>query len=68
MCSKRIEPYELDKIATETLSYYEQRAEGFRAGTRDHDVSQNIAALLWHIDAESPFQWLPFVIECGKQA
>jgi len=51
MHSKRLEPHELDKIATATLSYYEQRAEDFRAGTRDHDVSQNIAALLRHIDA-----------------
>jgi hypothetical protein len=42
----RIEPHELDKIAAATLAYYEQRAEDFRAGTRDHDVSQNISALL----------------------
>jgi hypothetical protein len=29
-----------------TLAHYEQRAEEFQAGTRDHDVSQNIALLL----------------------
>src|ERR1700693_3272574 len=63
MHSKRLEPHELDKIATATLSYYEQRAEDFRAGTRDHDVSQNIAALFRHIDGESPFVILDF--GCG---
>jgi len=60
MHTKRLEPHELDKVATATLAYYEQRAEDFRAGTRDHDVSQNIAALLRHIDGESPFVILDF--------
>src|SRR5258707_870578 len=63
MHSKRLEPHELDKIASATLSYYAQRAEDFRAGTRDHDVSQNIAALLRHIDGETPFVILDF--GCG---
>ena len=54
---------ELDKIATETLAHYEQRAEEFRAGTRDHDVSQNIAALLRHIEGKPPFTLLDF--GCG---
>jgi len=35
MHSKRLEPQELDKIATATLSYYERRAEDFRLVTRD---------------------------------
>ena len=63
MHSKRLELDELNKIATETLSYYEQRAEDFRAGTRDHDVSQNIGALLRHIQGESPLMSLDF--GCG---
>ena len=46
MDSKPLEPHELDRIATVTLAHYEQHAEEFRAGTRDHDVSQNIALLL----------------------
>ena len=37
-----------------TLAHYEQHAEEFRAGTRDHDVSQNIASLL--ITAAAPQQ------------
>jgi SAM-dependent methyltransferase len=63
MHGKRLDPAELDKIATATLAYYEERAEDFRAGTRDHDVSQNIAALLRHIEGESPLVILDF--GCG---
>ena len=54
---------DLDKISTQTLEHYNQRAEDFREGTRDHDVSQNIAALLRHIEAEPPFTILDF--GCG---
>ena len=54
---------DLDKISTQTLEHYNQRAEDFREGTRDHDVSQNIAALLRHIEAERPFTILDF--GCG---
>jgi SAM-dependent methyltransferase len=56
-------PQELKKISAATLSYYELRAEEFRAGTRDHDVSQNIEALLRHIEAEAPLVILDF--GCG---
>ncbi len=56
-------PQELERISAVTLSYYEQRAEEFRAGTRDHDVSQNIEALLRHIEGEAPFVILDF--GCG---
>ena len=54
---------DLDKISALTLEHYNQRAEEFREGTRDHDVSQNIAALLGHIEAEPPFTILDF--GCG---
>src|SRR3954468_17631714 len=63
MHTQWLEPHELDKVATGTLAYYEQRAEEFRAGTQDHDVSQNIAALLRHVDCESPCVILDF--GCG---
>jgi SAM-dependent methyltransferase len=52
-----------DRVTARTLAYYEGRAEAFRAGTRDHDVSQNIAALLRHIEGEPPFTILDF--GCG---
>jgi SAM-dependent methyltransferase len=63
MHSKQLELHELSNIAAETLSYYEQCAEDFRARTRDHDVSQNIDALLRHIEGESPLVILDF--GCG---
>jgi SAM-dependent methyltransferase len=63
MHRKALEPHEAAKITARTLAYYEHRAEEFRAGTRDHDVSQNIAALLRHIEGEMPFTLLDF--GCG---
>ncbi len=50
-------------LSARTLAHYEQRAEQFRTGTRDHDVSQNIAALLRHIEGNPPFTVLDF--GCG---
>ncbi|HVY07444.1 MAG TPA: class I SAM-dependent methyltransferase [Burkholderiales bacterium] len=46
-----------------TLAHYDERAERFREGTRDHDVSQNVAALLEQIRAQPPFRILDF--GCG---
>jgi SAM-dependent methyltransferase len=63
MPNKSLDPHELDKIAALTLAHYEQRAEEFRAGTNGHDVSQNIAALLRHIEGEAPRTILDF--GCG---
>jgi SAM-dependent methyltransferase len=54
---------ELGEITRTTLEHYDQRAEEFWRGTRGHDVSQNIAALLRHIETASPFTILDF--GCG---
>lgn len=54
---------DLEQITALTLAHYNQRAEDFRAGTRDHDVSQNVAALLRHITGQPPFSILDF--GCG---
>lgn len=56
-------PAQLGTISASTLEHYERNAESFRAGTREHDVSQNIAALLEHIDADPPYTLLDF--GCG---
>lgn len=53
----------LERIAALTLAHYETNAEAFWEGTRHHDVSQNIAALLQAIEAPPPFQLLDF--GCG---
>src|SRR3989442_3953255 len=50
-------------LASPTLEEYNQRAEDFWKGTRDHDVSRNIAALLAHIEGERPFAILD--LGCG---
>jgi SAM-dependent methyltransferase len=54
---------ELRQIASGTLEHYNRTAEAFRQGTRDHDVSQNIAALLRHIEGAPPFAILD--LGCG---
>ncbi len=54
---------ELEHIASVTLQHYDQSAEDFWQGTRAHDVSQNIAALLQHIEGEPPHTILDF--GCG---
>jgi len=53
----------LAEITAQTLSHYNDTAEDFREGTRDHDVSQNIEALLRHLDASSALSILDF--GCG---
>ena len=57
------DPTDPKDIAARTLAYYEQHAERFRAGTEGHDVSQNIAALLRHIEGDPPFRILD--VGCG---
>lgn len=53
----------LDAIAGGTLAHYEGRAHDFREGTRDHDVSQNINALLDAVARPAPLTILDF--GCG---
>jgi len=53
----------MSETSRRTLAHYDERAEAFRAGTRDHDVSQNIAALLRHVEGVPPFTILDF--GCG---
>jgi SAM-dependent methyltransferase len=60
---KPLDSNELRELAARTLAHYAQRVDAFRAGTRDHDVSQNVAALLRHIEGEPPFTILDF--GCG---
>lgn len=50
-------------ITARTLAYYDHHAQAFWEGTRDHDVSQNVDALLRHIAAAAPLEILDF--GCG---
>lgn len=59
----KLNPQDLEKIADDTLEHYNQRADDFWEGTRGHDVSQNIEALLQYIEGDPPFAILDF--GCG---
>jgi SAM-dependent methyltransferase len=54
---------DLRGISDVTLDHYNTTAESFWEGTRGHDVSQNIAALLRHIEGTAPFTILD--LGCG---
>jgi SAM-dependent methyltransferase len=56
-------PDELARITARTLADYDAQADAFWAGTRDHDVRQNIDALLAHIRGRHPFVILD--LGCG---
>ena len=56
-------PDALARITAATLQHYNERATAFWEGTRDHDVRQNIEALLRHIEAPPPWRILDF--GCG---
>ncbi|MEK7437179.1 MAG: class I SAM-dependent methyltransferase [Pseudomonadota bacterium] len=59
----KLKPQDLEQISALTLEHYNQRAGDFFDGTRNHDVSQNIAALLERIEGEPPYTILDF--GCG---
>src|SRR5471032_185018 len=59
----KLDPHDLAHITDITVGHYNEVADQFREGTRDHDVSQNIDALLRHIEGAAPLQILDF--GCG---
>ena len=63
MTRKKLDPDDLEAIAGRTLDHYNRSAESFWRGTRDHDVSQNVGALLQHIEGAPPFTILD--VGCG---
>ena len=54
---------DLEEIEKFTIAHYEDNAESFRVGTKDHDVSQNIAALLGALPKDKTLDILDF--GCG---
>jgi SAM-dependent methyltransferase len=56
-------PDALREATQRTLDHYNHNAEDFFAGTRDHDVQQNMDALLQYIQGAAPFSILDF--GCG---
>src|SRR5215469_2880121 len=62
-----LNPEDLAKITDFTLSHYNKHAEDFWEGTRDHNVNQNITALLQSIEGELPYTILDFGCEVWQQ-
>ena len=60
---RALTPEELAATSTKTLGHYQRLADEFFLGTQDHDVSQNIEALLRKIDGGGPYDILDF--GCG---
>src|SRR5258706_6765137 len=58
-----LDSQDLEKVSSLTLEHYIRRAADFWEGTRGHDVSQNIAALLQYMEGQPPFMILDF--GCG---
>ncbi len=61
--SGRLGAEQLSQITARTIAHYDESADSFRAGTWDHDVSQNRKALLDAIGAPPPLRLLDF--GCG---
>jgi SAM-dependent methyltransferase len=59
----KLNSHDLENISLDTLEHYNQHADDFWQGTKDHDVSQNIEALLKYIEGKPPFTILDF--GCG---
>ncbi len=52
---RKYDAVQLRRISAITIGYYDRIAAPYRDGTKDHDVSQNRAALLEAIAGEPPF-------------
>ena len=59
----KLGPRDLERLSARTREHYQGRAEAFWQGTRDHDVSQNVQALLRAIPGDGPHRILD--LGCG---
>lgn len=60
---KTLTPDQLAEISRATVHHYDAKAQTFWEATRDHDVSENRAALLRHIESNAP--WRILDLGCG---
>jgi SAM-dependent methyltransferase len=56
----RLSAEQLAQTSLITLRHYNEHADSFWEGTKDHDVSQNRDALLKYIDGKPPYRVLDF--------
>ena len=57
------DPEPLHAIAATTIGHYEANARDYAERTADHDVAQNVATLVRHLEGAGPFALLDF--GCG---
>jgi SAM-dependent methyltransferase len=57
--------HDLKRISDTTISYYRSHADEFWNGTRDHDVTQNIDALLSALQRKAPGPYDILDLGCG---
>jgi SAM-dependent methyltransferase len=60
---RQLTALELRRVSSSTIGHYEQAAAAFWQGTKDHDVSQNVQALLRHLCGVPPHTILD--LGCG---
>ena len=61
--TRRHDPDDPRDVSRVTLGHYDRAADRFWDGTKDHDVSQNVSALLGHLAVPPPAAILDF--GCG---
>jgi SAM-dependent methyltransferase len=60
---RALPPRDVERFNRETIAHYDESAQAFWKGTKDHDVSQNVEALLRHVRGEPPLAILD--LGCG---
>lgn len=63
MTAPALSDEQLGELTESTIGHYDRNARDFWEGTKDHDVSQNIDALLRHLDSSPPLSILD--LGCG---
>ena len=63
MLTGPLTPDDAESLTGRTLRHYDRSAQSFAEATRDHDVSQNYAALLQAVEGAPPFRILD--VGCG---
>src|SRR5438445_461131 len=61
--TRRYDAEQLRRISEVTIAHYDRSAKAYWDGTRDHDVTQNYAALLDAIEGDPPYSILD--LGCG---
>ena len=60
---RTLSPRDLKRTSRETIAHYDENARAFWKGTKDHDVRQNVDALLRHTQGPAPLAILD--LGCG---